>query len=248
MKPMQRKPQSTNGALSERSERIRSRRWVLLEATLVVVGVVCVGIYLSACAQRSMVQKSESDSFDHQLARVIQTQEPDQSEWSATRVQRFAKTQQESEATRSAVGRLVIEKADVEVMVLDGTNDTTLDRGVGLIEGTARPDEGGNVGIAGHRDSFFRGLRHLSPGDEIELATLKGLTRYRVSDILVVEPEYVQVLDPTPESSLTLVTCYPFYHIGSAPLRYIVRAEESSFEEWTPVRLARFSTDSPSTP
>ena len=70
----------------------------------------------------------------------------------------------------------------------------------------------------------------------------------RVSEILVVEPEYVQVLNPTPESSLTLVTCYPFYHIGSAPQRYIVRAEETGFEEWTPQRVARFSTGSPSTP
>ena len=248
MKPMKQKPGSTQAAPGERSELSRSWRWVLVETALVVVGLVCIGIYLSACAQRSMVQKSESDSFNHQLTRLIQTQEPDQSEWSATRIERFAESHKDANTTGSAVGRLVIEKADVEVMVLDGTSDITLDQGVGLIEGTARPDEGGNVGIAGHRDSFFRGLRHLSPGDEIELATLKGLTRYQISEILVVEPEYVQVLDPTPDSSLTLVTCYPFYHIGSAPLRYIVRAEETGFEEWTPVRLARFSTDSPSAP
>lgn len=226
----------------------RSRRWVYLETFFILVGIVCVGVYLSACAERSLVQKSKSDSFDHQLAGLIQTEEPDQSEWSKTRVERYAETTQDPQIADSAVGRLVISKADVEVMILDGTSDATLDRGVGLIEGTARPGEGGNVGIAGHRDSFFRGLRHLSSGDEIELATLSGLTRYRVSEILVVEPEYVQVLNPTPESSLTLVTCYPFYHIGSAPQRYIVRAEETGFEEWTPQRVARFSTGSPSTP
>ena len=226
----------------------RPWRSVYLETFLVLVGIVCVGIYLSACAERSLVQKSESDSFDHQLASLIQTREPDQAEWSNTRVERYAATAQDPQIAATAVGRLVISKADVEVMILDGTSDATLDRGVGLIEGTARPGEGGNVGIAGHRDSFFRGLRHLSSGDEIELATLKGLTRYRISEILVVEPEYVQVLDPTPESSLTLVTCYPFYHIGSAPQRYIVRAEETGFEEWTPQRVARFSTSTPSTP
>lgn len=222
--------------------------WVYLETFFLVVGLVCGGVYLSACAERSWVQKNESDSFNHQLVSLIQTEEPDQSEWSKTRVKRYAETAQNPKLTESAVGRLVIPKADVEVMVLDGTGDATLDRGVGLIEGTARPGEGGNVGIAGHRDSFFRGLRHLSSGDEIELATLSGLTRYRVSEILVVEPEYVQVLDPTPDSSLTLVTCYPFYHIGSAPQRYIVRAEETGFEEWTPQRVARFSAGSPSTP
>lgn len=195
-----------------------------------------------------MVQKSESRSFERELANVIQTDKPNQSEWSTVRIQRFAEMKPDSMSTGSALGRLVIPEADVEVMVLNGTSEKTLDRGVGLIEGTARPDEGGNVGIAGHRDSFFRGLRHLSPGDEIEFATLKGLTRYRVSEILVVEPEYVQVLDPTPESSLTLVTCYPFYHIGSAPQRFIVRAEKTAFEEWTPLRVARYSADSPATP
>jgi len=245
---MMRKRKPDSHADGDRVAPSRLWRWVYLETFLIGVGILCTGLYISACAQRSLVQKSESNSFDHQLASLIQTEKPDQSEWSTTRIERFAEMRQDPEATPSAVGRLVIAKADVEVMVLDGTSEATLDRGVGLIEGTARPDQGGNVGIAGHRDSFFRGLRRLSPGDEIELATLKGLTRYRVSEILVVEPEYVQVLNPTPESSLTLVTCYPFYHIGSAPQRYIVRAEETAFEEWTPVRVARFSTSSPSTP
>jgi len=239
---------SENPVKHERLSKSRFGGWAYLETFLVGVGIVCAGIYISACAQKSIVQKTESQSFERELASVIQTEKPNQSEWSTVRIQRFAETQPDPVPSSSALGRLVIPKADVEVMVLEGTSEETLDRGVGLIEGTARPDEGGNVGIAGHRDSFFRGLRHLSPGDEIEFATLKGLTRYTVSEILVVEPEYVQVLDPTSESSLTLVTCYPFYHIGSAPQRFIVRAEETAFEEWTPLRVARFSADSPATP
>jgi sortase A len=243
-----RKSRNDKPVKHEKLKKSRSRGWGYLETFLIGVGIVCAGVYVSACAQKSIVQKTESRSFERELSSLIQTEKPNQSEWSTVRIERFAEMQPDPERTHSALGRLVISKADVEVMVLDGTSDETLDRGVGLIEGTARPDEGGNIGIAGHRDSFFRGLRHLSPGDEIEFATLKGLTRYRVSEILVVEPEYVQVLDPTPESSLTLVTCYPFYHIGSAPQRFIVRAEETAFEEWTPLRVARFSADSPATP
>ncbi len=227
---------------SQRASSSRTRKWVYLETGLITIGVLCISVYLSACAQRSLFQSTESHSFDHELTSRIQTETPNQKEWSSLRIERFDQIRhQNSPSSQSAVGRLVIPKADVEVMVLHGTDEETLDRGVGLIEGTAKPGDGSNVGIAGHRDSYFRGLRHLRAGDEIELATLKGLTRYEVSEILIVEPEYVQVLNPTAESSLTLVTCYPFYHVGSAPQRYIVRAKEVDFEEWTPVRVARFT-------
>ena len=109
--------------------------------------------------------------------------------------------------------------------MLDGTDNLTLNRAVGRIAGTARPGEPGNLGIAGHRDGFFRGLKDLAPGGELELETLDGAQLvYTVRDIWIVQPEDVHVLDPTPEPSLTLVTCFPFYHVGSAPERYIVRA------------------------
>ena len=216
---------------------------VALERVLMGLGLLCVGLYLAACAERSLFQHTESRSFDHQLAHAIKAGAPDQSEWSKLRIERFAQMQRDPNDTGLVIGRLTIPEADLEVMVLEGSDEATLDRGVGLIEGTARPGEGGNVGIAGHRDSFFRGLRHLSPGDEILLATLEGLTRYRVSEVLVVEPQFVQVLNATPQSSLTLVTCYPFFFVGAAPQRFIVHADEVDFEEWTPVRVARFVAD-----
>src|SRR6185503_18622734 len=100
----------------------------------------------------------------------------------------------------------------------------TLDRGVGHIEHTAAPRSDGNSGIAGHRDGFFRGLKDIGSGDAIELETLGEREVYRVDRMWIVDPTDVSVLDPTPTPSLTLVTCYPFYFVGSAPQRYIVRA------------------------
>ena len=108
--------------------------------------------------------------------------------------------------------------------MLPGTDDRTLDRAVGHIEDTAPPGTDGNSGIAGHRDGFFRGLKDIAAGDAIELDTLQGKEVYRVERTWVVEPEDVSVLDPTPTPALTLVTCYPFYFVGSAPQRFIVRA------------------------
>jgi sortase A len=119
---------------------------------------------------------------------------------------------------------LVIRKINLKVPVYNDTDDRTLDRGVGRILGTARIGEAGNLGIAGHRDGFFRGLKDLAPKDEVELLLLGQLDTYVIDSISLVAPSDVSVLKPTRVPSLTLVTCYPFYYIGSAPQRYIVRA------------------------
>ena len=108
--------------------------------------------------------------------------------------------------------------------MLPGTDDRTLDRGVGHIEGTALPGTDGNLAIAGHRDGFFRGLKDIATGDLIEIVTVRETSTYRVERTWVVDPTDVSVLEPTPGPALTLVTCYPFYFIGSAPRRFIVRA------------------------
>lgn len=119
---------------------------------------------------------------------------------------------------------LRIPRLKLEVPVFDGIEDRLLDRGVGRIPDTARPGQPGNTGIAGHRDSFFRGLKDVKAGDEIELATREARLRYIVERTWIVDPEELSVLEPTPVSSLTLVTCYPFYYVGAAPRRFIVRA------------------------
>ena len=127
----------------------------------------------------------------------------------------------------SPLGRIEISAIGLEVMILEGTEDETLRRAVGHIPGTALPGQAGNVAIAGHRDTFFRPLRNIQKDDEITLTTLNGSYRYRVDSTEVVEPEDIGVLDDSDDAILTLVTCYPFNFVGSAPQRFIVRAHRS---------------------
>ena len=111
-------------------------------------------------------------------------------------------------------------------MVREGIDDDTLSRAVGHIPATALPGHPGNVGLAGHRDTFFRGLRNLRKRDEIDFLTLDGNFKYRVESLKIVNPDNASVLAPSPENTLTLVTCYPFYYVGNAPKRFIVRAQQ----------------------
>jgi sortase A len=128
-------------------------------------------------------------------------------------------------AVRHAVlGKIDIPRLGISAMVAEGDDHHTLMRAVGHIPGTAMPGRPGNVVLAAHRDIFFRPLRKIHKGDAIELTTWKGSYKYRVESIQVVGPRDISVLEPTSRSKLTLVTCYPFYFVGSAPKRFIVRA------------------------
>ena len=99
--------------------------------------------------------------------------------------------------------------------------------GAGHIEGTALPGQPGNIGIAGHRDTFFRELKDIQLNDEIQIQTATGLFRYQVDWMKVVEPSDTTVLEPSDnQTTVTLVTCYPFYFVGSAPKRFVVRAHQ----------------------
>jgi sortase A len=112
----------------------------------------------------------------------------------------------------------------LEVPVLEGTDEVTLNRGVGRIAGTSFPGQGANIGIAGHRDGFFRRLKNIQTGDAIELVTISGTDVFVVDQIRITSPGDISVLRPRAKHSLTLVTCYPFYFVGPAPSRYIVEA------------------------
>jgi sortase A len=124
------------------------------------------------------------------------------------------------------LGRIEIPRIGVSVAVLQGTTSQTLRLGVGHIKGTALPGKPGNIGIAGHRDTYFRALKDIHKDDEIQLQTATGIARYEVDWIQITSPSDVGILAPAVESSLTLVTCYPFYYIGAAPKRFIVHARK----------------------
>ena len=131
-------------------------------------------------------------------------------------------------AADGLIGRIEIPRLLLSAVVFEGVDKTTLRRAVGHIPGTALPGRPGNVGLAGHRDTFFRTLKDVRVKDEIQLSTLGGDFRYEVVSLRVVEPDNVGVLAPSGQNVLTLVTCYPFYYVGPAPQRWIVRATQVS--------------------
>ena len=144
--------------------------------------------------------------------------------WSEKRIAAFNQSLTQHFSPPRAV--LHISKIHLEVPVFEGTDDLTLNRGVGRIIGTAHldTDKNGNIGIAGHRDGFFRGLKDVQNGDTIDLVLADKTMSFVIDKIQVVDPGNVSVLESGSVSSLTLVTCYPFYFNGSAPQRYIVHA------------------------
>jgi len=161
-----------------------------------------------------------SDGATHN-ADLHRAQNPGYSLWS----NRSTKLHQASLRTPvESIAVLRIPALHLEVPVLEGTDEVTLNRGVGRIAGTSLPGQGGNIGIAGHRDGFFRRLKDIRTGDAIELVTLSGTDVFVVDHIRITSPADVSVLQPRAEHSLTLVTCYPFYFVGPAPSRYIVEA------------------------
>jgi sortase A len=131
-------------------------------------------------------------------------------------------------APGQSMGWIEIPRLGVSAIVAHGVDDRTLRRAVGHIPGTSAPGEGGNVGLAAHRDTFFRALEEVRASDRIQLVMPESVYSYRVEDVAIVRPDTTEVLEPTSASSLTLVTCYPFEYIGAAPYRYIVRARETN--------------------
>jgi sortase A len=126
------------------------------------------------------------------------------------------------------LGRLDIPRLGMSVAVLQGTASRVLRLGAGHIEATALPGEPGNSGIAGHRDTFFRGLRNIRNNDDIQLQTATVHLHYQVDWIRIVSPNDTAVLDSSsPDSTITLVTCYPFYFVGPAPKRFVVHAHKN---------------------
>lgn len=203
-----------------------------IQRLLFIVGVMLIGVYVAAYFHKEVLSRAQLRQFGGPRPEAVVEKrgappaklglKVDFRLWSDKRIAEY----QESLARKvdPPLALLHISKVKLEVPVLEGTDDLTLNRGVGHIVGTARLGEEGNIGIAGHRDGFFRVLKDIELGDAIELVTPRRTERYTVDHIVLVRPDDVSVLRPRPIPSLTLVTCYPFYFIGSAPQRYIVQA------------------------
>jgi sortase A len=146
--------------------------------------------------------------------------DPDQSLWSEKRKQAFAAVAGDP----APLALLEIERLGLRVPVYPGTDKITLNRGAGIVEGTAFPGESGNMVVSAHRDGFFRALKDIRVGDKLAVRTPSGAARFAVREIFITDPLDLSVLEPTDTPVVTLITCYPFYYVGFAPERLIVRA------------------------
>jgi sortase A len=202
------------------------------ESLLLLIGAGLFSIFLGAQLHSKLFSRMALWQFDR--AKVTQKtaglvdrdtqpgeESLDFSLWGNTRIKAY----QASLALKvePPIAVLRIPKIRLVVPVFNGTDDLTLNRGVGRIQGTTMPGEGGNLGIAGHRDGFFRGLKDVAPGDLIEVDTAGEKDSYIVESTQIVTPKDVSVLKASPATIVTLVTCYPFYFVGDAPQRFIVK-------------------------
>jgi len=211
---------------------LEQRGWARkTERLLLVLGVGLIAIYGAArlyqvMASRSALRQFESDRLASQRPEAAPGEgKVDLRLWSPKRVAAYREALALDFDPPLAV--LSIAKLGLRIPVFEGTDELTLNRGGGRIAGTAKPGGPGNVGIAAHRDGFFRTLKDIQLGDRIELSTATKDLTYLVDEIEIVAPEDVRVLQPRARPSLTLVTCFPFYFVGDAPQRYIVHASVS---------------------
>ena len=206
----------------------RSRlRW--LERGLLLVAALCLGFWVYVWLDAAYVQHRDNEILDAAPATALPLPTPAAQTDSLGSFQAAPPPEPHPVAEEgSLVGRIEIPRLGVSAIVLEGVDSSTLRRGVGHIPETPLPGGSGNVGLAAHRDSFFRALRDIRKNDTVKVKTLAGTYRYQVEWTKVVEPEQTEVLaaDITAGPELTLVTCYPFNYVGSAPHRFIVRARQ----------------------
>lgn len=208
-------------------------RWI--EVLLLATGVLLLAVYGAARLDRVLSANALLRSFQTASTETparytdtapIQPASPANSDAHESRSESSERpsTNRDASTAETPLAVLRIPKLHLEAPVLEGTDARTLNHAVGRIAGTAGPGERGNIALAAHRDSFFRNLGKLRAGDSLVLQTATTEDTYVVDQIRIVKPEDVWVLNPRPSPTLTLVTCYPFRFLGSAPERYIVAA------------------------
>jgi sortase A len=217
------------------SKKIRKSPLRALESGLLATGLILLVSFFVLRGLGNYQAKSDIRVFEEAVAAgttaAVQTSaggtqyspEPDYKLWSSKRIADYHEGNTIRDEAPLAI--MSIDTLGLKVPIYNGTDEINLNRGAGRIKGTARIDASGNLGIAGHRDGFFRGLKDIELGDSISMLTYQGSTEFVVSSITIVDPADVSVLAPTDASTITLVTCYPFYFVGHAPKRYIVRGE-----------------------
>ena len=189
---------------------IRQQRWLTgLGSALMIGGAAVLGWYLWRLHQQAAAQLQAKEW----LARAMT-------------VPRAAPLPAPSTHRGDVIGELDIPRLRISVMVFEGDDAGILKQGAGHIPGTPLRPGSGNIGIAAHRDTYFRPLRGIHANDLIALKTPAGISRYTVTDTGIVRPSDVGVLSPASGRDLTLVTCYPFYYVGRAPERFIVHARK----------------------
>jgi sortase A len=203
-----------------------------IQVALLVIGLALVGIFAAARVESYFGSRAALENFEsaEQALAADETEpeaniaagEPDFRDWGEGRVRAYQESAKQQKGVPMAV--LHIPSLNLKAPVFDGTDDLTLNHAVGRIDGTAMPGEQGNIGLAAHRDGFFRALKDIKAGDPIELKTRGATEIYTVDRIQIVNPHDVSVLRPQDRPALTLVTCYPFYFVGSAPKRFVVTA------------------------
>lgn len=197
-----------------------------------VSGFTLTGVFLSQLALGEVQRQSGIASFQAHMATAEQRRQPslaldelappDTRLWSPQRIADYQASLQAE--LPSVLGVLAAPALGLEVPVYPTDSQLSLDRGAGIIDGMAYPHELGNIGVAGHRDGYFRTLKDISPGDELVLQTLVGTKHFTVERTEIVEATDTRVLADTDQQTLTLVTCYPFYYVGHAPQRFVVIA------------------------
>ena len=183
----------------------------LLEVFLLLAGLTGVGVWVWSNVRLTMFQKQANHALERKIANP-----PSPSPAPAQN--------QPPVETGDVIGRLQIPRLKLSAVVREGADHDTLDVALGHIPGTSFPGQPGNVGVAGHRDTLFRGLRKIEKDDVIRFETPNGEYSYQVESTGIVKPQDVDVLKAGQHPEMTLVTCYPFYYVGSAPDRFIVKA------------------------
>jgi LPXTG-site transpeptidase (sortase) family protein len=198
-----------------------------------LVGILLTGFFVVQLAQGEVERQVAISSFEQQAsaaansaadpaAAFAATAEPDTSLWAPGRIADYKASL--SADLPPVLGVLAVPTVGLEVPIYQTNSELVMDRAAGVIDGMAYPHEGGNIGISGHRDGYFRVLKDVQVGDPIVLQTLEGEKRFRIDATHIVEISDTRLLKDTIDQTVTLVTCYPFYFVGHAPQRFIVTA------------------------